>query len=81
MVRIKSPETITALKTDLLNHDWQDVYVEDINESYKAFLDTFLTLYGRPCPLKVYKQNVTKRGKPWLTKGLKRACKKQKLAL
>lgn len=38
LVRIKSPEAIRAFKTDLLNHDWQNVYVVDINESYEAFL-------------------------------------------
>lgn len=77
LVRIKSPEAIRALKEELLNHDWQDVYVEDINESHGAFLATFLTFYHRHCPLKLYKQNFIKKGKPWLIKGLERACKKK----
>ena len=29
-----------VFKTDLINHDWQGVYVEDIDDSYDAFLDT-----------------------------------------
>lgn len=37
LVRIKSPEAIMALKAELMNHDWQEVYVEDTNESYDAF--------------------------------------------
>ena len=43
LVRKKSPEAILALKADLLSHDWQEVYVEDTNEAYNAFLGTFLS--------------------------------------
>lgn len=50
--RVKTPEAIAALKTGLANHDWQEIYVEDTNDAYNAFLDTFLTLYDRYCPLK-----------------------------
>lgn len=46
MVRIKSSKAIRALKTDLLNNDWQDVYVEDI----KAFLNKFLIFYEDTVP-------------------------------
>ena len=37
LIRIKSPEAIIAFKTELLNYDWQEVYVDYINESYEAF--------------------------------------------
>ncbi len=73
--RVKTPETIAALKTGLANHDWQQVYVEDTNDAYNAFLDTFLTLYDRYCPVKT--QNSKKRRKSWITKGLEKACKKK----
>ena len=53
-----------TLKADLMNHDWQDVYVDDTNQSYDAFLDTFLLFYDLHCPLKEYRQNPKKRGKP-----------------
>ena len=53
-----------TLKADLMNHDWQDVYVDNTNQSYDAFLDTFLLFYDLHCPLKEYRQNPKKRGKP-----------------
>lgn len=57
LARIKSPEAIMALRADLMNHDWQEVYVANIDNSYDAFLDTFLSLYDYHCPLKEYRQN------------------------
>ena len=33
LVRMKSREAITALKADLVNYDWQEIYVDDINQS------------------------------------------------
>lgn len=33
LIRIKSPEANIAFKTELLNYDCQEVYVDDINES------------------------------------------------
>uniref|UniRef100_A0A672Z783 Reverse transcriptase domain-containing protein n=3 Tax=Sphaeramia orbicularis TaxID=375764 RepID=A0A672Z783_9TELE len=66
-----------ALKEELINYDWHEVYVDDVNESYNAFLDIFLTLYNRHCPVKEYRQDLKKNKKPWLTKGLEKACKKK----
>lgn len=77
LVRKKSPEAILALKADLGSHDWQEVYVEDTNEAYNAFLGTFLSYYDRHCPLKEYRQIPKKKVKPWLTKGLEKACNKK----
>lgn len=42
LVRIKPPEAIMALKADLRNQDWKEVYGDDTNQSYDAFIDTFL---------------------------------------
>lgn len=75
--RVKTPEAIAALKTGMANHDWQEVYLEDTNDAYNAFLDTFLTLYDRYCPVKKFTQNSKKRRKSWLTKGLEKAWKKK----
>ena len=66
-----------ALKADLMNHDWQDVYVDNTNQSYDAYLDTFLLYYDHHCPLKEYRQNPKKKRKPWFTEGLEKACKKK----
>uniref|UniRef100_A0A3Q1FN66 Platelet-derived growth factor (PDGF) family profile domain-containing protein n=1 Tax=Acanthochromis polyacanthus TaxID=80966 RepID=A0A3Q1FN66_9TELE len=64
LIRTKTPEAIMALmalKTDLINHDWQEVYVNNTNQSYNAFLDTFLFFfYDRHCPLNEYRSNCKK---------------------
>lgn len=57
--RVKTTEAVAALKTGLANPDWQDVYVEDTD----AFLDTFLTLYDRDCPVQMFTQNKMKTAK------------------
>lgn len=75
--RVKTPEAIAAFKTGLANHDWHEVYVEDTNDAHNAFLDTFMTLYDRYCPVKKFTQNSKNRRKSWLTKGLEKACKKK----
>ena len=75
--RVKTPEAIAALKMGLANHDWQEVYVENTNDAYNAFLDTFLTLYDRYCPVKKLTQNSKTRRKSWITKGLEKSCKKK----
>lgn len=46
LVREKTPEAIMAFKAALSSHDWPDVYVKNANDSYKAFLDTFLAFYN-----------------------------------
>lgn len=75
--RVKTPEAIGAFKTGLTNHDWQEVYVEDTNDAYNAFLNSFLILCMRYCPLKTFTQNSKKRRKSWLTQGLEKACKRK----
>ena len=45
--------------------------MEDTNDAYSAFLDTFLTLYDGYCPVKKFTQNSKKkRRKSWITKGI-----------
>ena len=77
LVREKTPKAFMAFKAALSNHDWQEVYVENANDSYNAFFYTFLAFYNQHCPLKEFKQTSRRKGKPWLTKGLEKACKKK----
>ncbi len=51
LTRKLTPEAILALKVELLSYDWQEVYVEDTNAAYDAFLDSFMALYNHYCPL------------------------------
>lgn len=50
LVGAESPKAIMALKEELLNHDWQEVYVDDINESYDAFLFYIVRFLQRLLP-------------------------------
>lgn len=75
--RIRTEETINSLKEELLNQNWELVLNEDnIDKAYETFLYTFKLTYDRNCPIrKVIKSNKY-LDTPWITKGLKNACKK-----
>lgn len=77
LVTIRTPQRIEALKMDLTNHNWDEVYVDDPNQGYDAFLFTFLELYNKHCPIKKCWVKDKYKGKPWMTKSLQRACKKK----
>ena len=53
-----------------MNYDWQEVYVDYINESYEAFLETFLTIYDRRWSLKEYRQNSKKEEETVVNKAI-----------
>ena len=63
----------------LSNTNWDDVLHScDVNEAYDNFIRTVKDLYEEACPIKkVNPKHVPIQ--PWLTVGLLRACKKQKL--
>lgn len=73
-VKIRSDETIMEICNDLLKENWSGVYVKDVNVAYDTFLKIYKSLYDKNCTL-VFNFNV----KPWLTKGLLRSKKKNKL--
>ena len=54
---------------------------DDVNYAYSSFLDIFTKLYNQECPLikikKCGNKNDKDDNKPWLTKGIKNACKKK----
>lgn len=76
--RIRTEETISDLNHSLSNHDWSPVYQEhDVDIAYKKFLDTFVFLYNKHCPVKVYSKKEEHKRHPWLTKGIINACKKK----
>lgn len=80
IIRYRTPETMTALKTDLFNQTWDKVYAtSDPDKAYDIFLSTLLSLYDKHCPLKEYStKDRTNLEKPWITKGIANACKKKK---
>ena len=79
--RVRTPDAINALKTDLYTQIWTGVYAaNEPNEAYEAFLTTFTKLYDKHFPLKkLIHKNKQKQEKPWITKGIQNACKKKNL--
>lgn len=48
----------------------------DVNTAYNYFLETFVRLYNKNCPIKRYR-NKEDSNAPWITRGLRNACKKK----
>lgn len=74
--RTRTEREIDLFRNDLIEQDWGKVYVADVNDAYEEFLDTYVKLYNVHCPVKRCKINKFEK-KPWITKGLQRACKKK----
>lgn len=77
--RTRRPVAIEAFKVVLVNHDWNEVYVEDTNDSYNAFLDTSMLMYNYYCPIRKIKVKYKNEHNSWMTRGLENSCKKKKL--
>lgn len=76
--RVRTEETINAFKSDLLAQNWENVYNEsDIDGAYEGFLEIFISLYDKNCPVKQYHKKLKDKNQPWFTKGLQNACKKK----
>lgn len=75
--------SINKFIEDLRNVDWTLTLQEaNPNLAYECFLETFLRLYDKNCPVKLVDASKRKRedkGNPWMTNGLKNACKKKNL--
>lgn len=69
-------KTLENLKIDLLQQNWSDVYVDNIDQSYEVFIFKISKLYDKHCPLVLKAGNRQSVDKPWITKGLQNACKK-----
>lgn len=54
-IRIRTEKEIGSFRKDLINQDWSKVLVEDVNNAYEVFLNIFVTLYNKNCPLKMGK--------------------------
>ena len=62
----------------LLDENWETVLSsKDVNNAYKYFLVKFTEIYNRCCPVKMVRNSTSNRDKPWITNGLKNACRKK----
>ncbi|XP_060780217.1 uncharacterized protein LOC132888186 isoform X1 [Neoarius graeffei] len=79
-IRVKTEETMIALKNDLIIQDWNVVYKKkDVDKAYEEFLIIFNELYNKNCPIKKYSNIHRYTNSPWVTKGLQNACKKKNI--
>lgn len=60
-----------------MKQDWKEVYVDEPDKAYSAFLATLTELYEINCLLKKSRGKQKYVDKPWITKGLQNACKKK----
>lgn len=60
-----------------MEQSWDNVYVDDVNTAYDAFIKIFITLYEKHCPLVNKVMNHRFTGKPWFTRGIQKACKRK----
>ena len=73
-------QNLTTLNIELTNYDWNSVFQSgNANDAYEIFINTVQKSFDKNCPIKLIKTKTKIRNKPWLTKSLLNACKKQKL--
>ena len=74
-VRTVNEDTLASLSTALGQQSWENVVnINDANEAYDTFLNTFTTIFKKHCPVKKVSIKHYINKKPWITNGLKRAC-------
>ncbi len=77
-VRMTNQENISSFKQQLAKQTWEDVYkAEHVHEAYDMFMKKIVNLYNVTCPVKKVKVRECNKYKPWITTGLKNACKKK----
>ena len=79
-IRMTNQENISSFKQQLAKQTWEDVYkAENVHEAYYMFIKKIVNLYNVTCPAKKVKVvSECNKNKPWITTGLKNACKKKK---
>nr|XP_055059783.1 uncharacterized protein LOC129443303 [Misgurnus anguillicaudatus] len=78
MIRHRTPESIAALGEDLQKQNWSEVYEnKDPNRAYNAFMNILTGQYEKHCLSKKIVKKRKNDDKPWITKGIEKACKKK----
>ena len=71
-------DMIRALNNSLALQDWTSVYRElNVDSAYCNFLDIFIFLHNKHCPVKEYFIKEKHKKSLWITKGIINACKKK----
>ena len=77
--RVINKDTITLLTQELSLQSWDDILnLYDVNQAYDLFLNKFMGLFNKHCPIKRISRKSNIYKKPWFNKGLKRVCAKKR---
>ena len=78
--RLTNERNINTFINYLVNADWKEKYdSDDINCMYNTFTEIMTELYQSYCPIIYEKVKRNRPDKPWMTNGLKNACRKKTL--
>ena len=76
--RNTTSDAISNFCHDLEQQNWETIIeTDDVNQAYSSFIDIVKTLFNKNCPIKRIMIKIDKYDKPWITPGLKNACKKK----
>ena len=74
--------SLKMLRNTLDHENWMGVLSTDnVNTAFENFIETFSMHYNNCCPMKRIKIKQYKNEKPWISKGLKCACKEEEEAV
>ena len=76
-IRQVNKQSLDVFIKDLDKQSWENTLISnDVNTAYNSFLDLFIELYDKNCPLNILKDYKNmKTSKPWFTtNGLRNAC-------
>ena len=77
-VRNIDQESLSKFKNQLVNENWDDMYNSiNVNDAYDNFIKVFTHSYNECCPVKNIIVDVKSVKKPWMSNGLRNACKKK----
>ena len=78
--RIVTDRNIGEIISELVKIEWDEILnSDDINFSYETFVNKLTDIYRKKCPIVTSKVTNKRHYKPWMTNGLKNACKKKNL--
>ena len=78
--RIVTDRNICEIISDLEKTEWDEMLnSDDVNVSYETFVNKLTDIYSKKCPVVTSMVNNKRPNTPWMTNGLKNACKKKNL--
>ena len=78
--RIVTDRNICEIISELEKTEWGEILnSDDVNVSYETFVNKLTDIYRKKCPIVTSMVTNKRHYKPWMTSGLKNACKKKNL--